>query len=46
VAGFVHVQVGPIALRRYKEIAEKRDMTVEQIAAEAIEARFQELADG
>ena len=45
-AAYVHVPVGPIALRRYREIAEKRGMTVEQIAAEAIEARFQELADG
>ena len=43
-AGVVHVPVGPIALRRYREIAEKRELTVEQIAAEAIAARFQELA--
>jgi len=42
-AAYVHVPVGPIALRRYREIAEKREMTVEQIAAEAIAARFEEL---
>lgn len=43
-AGFIHVEVGPIALRRYREIAEKRETTVEQIAAEAIARRFEELA--
>lgn len=43
-AAYIHVPVGPIALRRYREIAEKREMTVEQIAAEAIAARFEELA--
>lgn len=42
-AAYVHVPVGPIALRRYREIAEKHDTTVEQIAAEAIAARFEEL---
>lgn len=40
----IHIEVGTIAMRRYQKIAEKREMTVEQIAAEAIEARFQELA--
>lgn len=44
VAGTIHIQVGPIALRRYQQIAEAREMTVEQIAAEAIAARFKELA--
>lgn len=44
VAGTLHIPVGPLALRRYQQIAEQREMTVEQIAAEAIEARFRELA--
>lgn len=44
VAGTIHVPVGPIALRRYQEIAEKRETTVEAIAAEAIAAKFGELA--
>lgn len=45
-AATIHVEVGPIALRRYQEIAEKREMTVEAIAADAIEARFKELGNG
>lgn len=44
-AAFVHVEVGPIALRRYKQIAEKFDTTVEDIATEAIAQRFKELDD-
>lgn len=46
VAGTIHVQVGPIALKRYQKIAEKLDMTVEQIAAEAIADRFGEIGNG
>ncbi|SBS73899.1 Gp49 [uncultured Mycobacterium sp.] len=41
---WIHVDVGPIALKRYQKLAEKHDTTVEQIAAEAIAARFEELA--
>lgn len=44
-AGFVHVEVGPIALKRYRAIAERFDTTVEQIANEAIAQRFKELGD-
>ena len=44
VAGTLHIPVGPLALKRYQQIAEAREMTVEQIAADAIEARFRELA--
>lgn len=43
-AGTIHVQVGPIALKRYQQIAEKRETTVEAIAAEAIAVKFGELA--
>lgn len=46
VAGTIHVQVGPMALKRYQKLAEKRGMTVEQIAAEAIADRFAELGNG
>lgn len=42
-AGYVHVEVGPIALRRYRQVAERLGMSVEQIAADAIAARFEEL---
>lgn len=44
VAATIHVEVGPIALRRYQDIAERYDKSVEQIAADAIAAKFQELA--
>lgn len=44
-AEYVHINVGPIALRRYKQVAEKFDTTVEQIASEAIAQRFKELGD-
>ena len=43
-ASTIHVEVGTIAMRRYQKIAEKRGTTVETIAAEAIAARFKELA--
>lgn len=43
-AAYIHVEVGPIALRRYRKIAERLGLTVEQIAAEAIAARFEELS--
>lgn len=46
VAGTLHIPVGPIALQRYKQIAAKRELTVEQIAAEAVAQRFQELSNG
>ena len=45
-AATIHVPVGPIALRRYQEIAERRETTVEQVAADAIAARFEELGNG
>lgn len=41
---WIHIDVGPIALKRYQKLAEKHDTTVEAIAAEAIAARFEELA--
>lgn len=41
---WIHVDVGPIALKRYQKIAEKHNLTIEQVAAEAIAARFEELA--
>lgn len=42
-AATIHIEVGPIALRRYREIAEKLETSVEAIAAEAIDARFREI---
>lgn len=46
VAGTIHVQVGPIALKRYQKIAEKHGTTVEAIATQAIAERFEVLANG
>lgn len=46
VAATVHVEVGPIALRRYQEIAERVGESVEAIAAEAIATRFEALSNG
>jgi len=43
VAATLHIEVGPIALRRYQKIAERIGETVEAIAAEAINARFEAL---
>jgi len=40
----VHVRVGPTMLAEYKRIAASLGMTVEEIAKEAIAARFSELA--
>ena len=45
-AAWIHVDVGTIALKRYQKLAASRGTTVEQIAAEAIAARFAELSDG
>lgn len=40
----VHLKLGTVKLRRYQKIAKKRGMSVEDIALQAIEARFSELS--
>lgn len=45
-ASIIHVDVGTVALRRYRKIAESVGVSVEQIAAEAIRERFEMLSNG